>query len=267
MKELIEYAKANPGKLNYGSQGNGQIGHLAVEQLKFMTGTQLVHVPFRGSAPAITDLVAGNIDVLPDLLPATKQLIEAKKIKVIAVASPMRLAALPDFVPLLVGSGVVAGLEAASYTTGSQSLDMTARLGLRGYGDLVVRQSFDGNTAVSEASSFLLAIVSYITQNPLERVDVESVEVDLAQTDQPVFANLVGANASRTVVRPGDRVMLNLDFVPYRGDRFRHSMPLATSRRVGVSGSMPIPSAACARSRTLLSTMPGIESPARVGQK
>jgi hypothetical protein len=138
----------------------------------------------------------------------------------------MRLAALPDFVPLLVGSGVVAGLEAASYTTGSQSLDMTARLGLRGYGDLVVRQSFDGNTAVSEASSFLLAIVSYISQNPLEKVDVESVEVDLAQTDQPVFASLVGANASRTVVRPGDRVMLNLDFVPYRGDRFRHSMPL-----------------------------------------
>jgi tripartite-type tricarboxylate transporter receptor subunit TctC len=96
MKELIDYAKANPGKLNYGSQGNGQIGHLAIEQLKFMTGTQLVHVPFRGSAPAITDLVAGNIDVLPDLLPATKQLIEAKKIKVIAVASPTRLPALPN---------------------------------------------------------------------------------------------------------------------------------------------------------------------------
>ena len=96
MKELIEYAKANPGKLNYGSQGNGQIGHLAMEQLKMMTGTELVHVPFRGSAPAITDLVAGNIEVLPDLLPATKQLIEAKKIKAIAVASPMRLPALPN---------------------------------------------------------------------------------------------------------------------------------------------------------------------------
>jgi len=96
MKELIEYAKANPGKLNYGSQGNGQIGHLAMEQLKMMTGTELVHVPFRGSAPAITDLVSGNIEVLPDLLPATKQLIEAKKIKAIAVASPMRLPALPN---------------------------------------------------------------------------------------------------------------------------------------------------------------------------
>ncbi len=138
----------------------------------------------------------------------------------------MRLATLPEFMPLLVGSGVVAGLEAASYTTGSQSLDMTARLHLRRYGDLVVRQSFDGDGAVSEASSFLLSIVSYLTQNPLEKVDVDSVEVDLAQTDQPAFANLVGANASRTVVRPGDRVTLNLDFVPYRGDRFRHSMAL-----------------------------------------
>lgn len=96
MKELIDYAKANPDKLNYGSQGNGQIGHLAMEQLKLTTGTKMVHVPFRGSAPAITDLVTGNIEVLPDLLPATKQLIEAKKIKAIAVAGPSRIPALPN---------------------------------------------------------------------------------------------------------------------------------------------------------------------------
>ena len=138
----------------------------------------------------------------------------------------MRLAALPEFMPLLVGSGMVAGLEAASYTSGSQSLDMTAHLHLRGYGDLVVRQSFDGNGAVSEASTFLISIVSYLAQNSLEKVDVDSVEVDVAQTDNPTFATLVGANASRTVVHPGDRVTLNLDFVPYRGDRFRRSMTL-----------------------------------------
>jgi len=136
----------------------------------------------------------------------------------------MRLAALPEFVPMLVGSGMVAGLEAASYTTGSQSLDMTARLRLRGYGDLVVRQSFDGNGAVGEAAAFLLSIVGYLTQNPLEKVEVENVELDLGQIDQPSFANLVGAHASRTVVHPGDRVGLNLDFVPYRGDTFRHTM-------------------------------------------
>ncbi len=138
----------------------------------------------------------------------------------------MRLAAIPEFMPLLVGSGLVAGLEAASYTSGSQSLDMTAHLRLRGYGNLEVRQSFDGNAAVSEASSFLLSIVSYLTQNSLEKVEVESVDVDLAQIDQPSFASLVGANASRTVVHPGDHITLNLDLVPYRGERFRHSMPL-----------------------------------------
>jgi hypothetical protein len=138
----------------------------------------------------------------------------------------MRLAALPEFIPLLVGSGMVAGLEAASYTSGSQSLDMTAHLHLRGYGDLVVRQSFDGNGAVSEASTFLTSVVSYLAQNPLEKVDVDSVEVDLGQIDRPTFASLVGANASRTVVHPGDRVTLNLDFVPYRGDRFRRSLSL-----------------------------------------
>ena len=138
----------------------------------------------------------------------------------------MRLAALPEFIPLLVGSGVVAGLEAASYTTGSQSLDMTAHLRLRHYGDLVVRQSFDGDNATGETAAFLLSIVSYLAQNPLEKIDLESVEVDLAQTDQPTFASLVGAHASRTVVHPGDRVGLNLDFVPYRGDRFRRSLAL-----------------------------------------
>ncbi|MFL6234509.1 MAG: SpoIVB peptidase S55 domain-containing protein, partial [Thermoanaerobaculia bacterium] len=138
----------------------------------------------------------------------------------------MRLAALPEFMPLLVGSGVIAGLEAASYTTGSQSLDMTAHLHLRHYGDLEVRQSFDGNNAASEASTFLLSIVSYVTQNSLEKVEVESVDVDLAQADQPSAASLVGANASRTVVHPGDQITLNLDLVPYRGERFRHSLGL-----------------------------------------
>lgn len=138
----------------------------------------------------------------------------------------MRLAALPEFMPLLVGSGVVAGLEAASYTSGAQSLDMTAHLKLRRYGDLEVRQSFDGNNAASEASTFLLSVVSYLTQNSLEKVDVESVDVDLAQTDEPSAASLVGANASRTVVHPGDHIALNLDLVPYRGERFRHTVPL-----------------------------------------
>jgi tripartite-type tricarboxylate transporter receptor subunit TctC len=96
MGELIAYAKANPGKLTYGSQGRGQIGHLTAEQLMHVTKTELLHVPFRGSAPAITALLAGQIDVLPDILPATKPHIDAGKMKLIAVASAQRLKAYPN---------------------------------------------------------------------------------------------------------------------------------------------------------------------------
>jgi SpoIVB peptidase S55 len=138
----------------------------------------------------------------------------------------MRLADIPEFMPLLVGSTVLAGLEAASYTTGPQSLDMTAHLRLQRHGELEVRQSFDGDSAGTEAAAFLLTIVAYLSQNNLEKVDLQDVEVELAQSQQPRFATLVGANANRTVVRPGDRVALNLDLVAYRGDRFRHSLSL-----------------------------------------
>jgi len=136
----------------------------------------------------------------------------------------MRLAELPEFMPLLVGSSVLAGLESASYTTGSQSIDLTARLRLKKYGDLEVRQSFDGENAGTDAAAFLLSVVAYLSQNTLENVSLENVEVELDQTTQPRFATLVGANASRTVVRPGEAVTLNLDLVAYRGDRFRHSV-------------------------------------------
>src|SRR5262245_51968045 len=98
--ELIAFAKANPGKLNYGSQGIGQIGHLAMEQLRHMAKVEMVHVPFRGSAPAITALLAGQIDVLPDLLPATKAHVEAGKMKLIGTAGEPRRAAFPNVQPL-----------------------------------------------------------------------------------------------------------------------------------------------------------------------
>src|SRR5262245_42130564 len=98
--ELIAYAKANAGKLNYGSQGIGQIGHLAIEQFKHMARIDMVHVPFRGSAPAITALLAGQIDVLPDLLPATKAHFEAGKMKLIGTAGEPRRAAFPNVQPL-----------------------------------------------------------------------------------------------------------------------------------------------------------------------
>jgi len=94
--DLIAYAKANPGKINYASGGKGQIHHLFMEQLMHMAKIQMVHVPFRGSAPAITALVGGQVDILADLLPATKAAIEARKIKLLAVGSATRLKAFPN---------------------------------------------------------------------------------------------------------------------------------------------------------------------------
>jgi tripartite-type tricarboxylate transporter receptor subunit TctC len=110
--ELIAYAKANPGKLNYGSQGVGQIGHLAIEQFKYMSKVDMVHVPFRGSAPAITALLGGQIDVLPDLLPATKPHIQAGKMKLIGVASSERIKLFPN-VPAV--SETLPGFEADTW--------------------------------------------------------------------------------------------------------------------------------------------------------
>ncbi|PWT91709.1 MAG: ABC transporter substrate-binding protein [Proteobacteria bacterium] len=93
--ELVGYARANPGKINYGSQGKGQIGHLTMELIKYLAKVDMVHVPYRGSAPALNDLLAGQIDVLPDLLLASKQHILAGKIKLLGVGSSERLAAFP----------------------------------------------------------------------------------------------------------------------------------------------------------------------------
>ena len=81
--ELLEFIRKNPGKLNYASQGNGQIGHLTIEMMKMMGKLDSVHVPYRGSAPAIADLLAGSTDILADNLVATAGLVKAGKLKML----------------------------------------------------------------------------------------------------------------------------------------------------------------------------------------
>ena len=91
LPDLIAYAKANPGKLNYGHQGKGNTGHLLGELLMLKGGFKMTEVPYRGSAPAINDLLGGNIDIVPDYLLANKQNIDAGKLKLLATGSHERL--------------------------------------------------------------------------------------------------------------------------------------------------------------------------------
>ena len=114
MPDLIRYAKANPGKLNMASSGNGTSIHLSGELFKSMTGTYLVHFPYRGSGPALLDLIGGNVDLMFDNLPSSMQQIKAGKLKALAVTSARRSDALPD-VPTIEQAGPVKGYEASSW--------------------------------------------------------------------------------------------------------------------------------------------------------
>ena len=95
MQELIAYARANPGKINYGHQGKGQTGHLLGELLMLKGKFRMTEIPYRGSAPAINDLLAGNIDLVPDYLLANKSNIDAGKLKLLATGSRERLKDYP----------------------------------------------------------------------------------------------------------------------------------------------------------------------------
>jgi tripartite-type tricarboxylate transporter receptor subunit TctC len=100
MAELIAYARANPGKVNYGHQGKGNTGHLLGELLMLRGGFRMTEIPYRGSAPAINDLLAGNIDLVPDYLLANKQNIDAGKLKILATGGRTRLKDYPNVATL-----------------------------------------------------------------------------------------------------------------------------------------------------------------------
>ena len=104
VKELVAYAKANPGKLTYASQGNGSSGHVVGEQFKQLAGINITHVPYRGAAPASQDLVAGHVSMMFDIVPLAQTQIAAGTVRALAVASPQRLTAIPD-VPTMTESG------------------------------------------------------------------------------------------------------------------------------------------------------------------
>jgi tripartite-type tricarboxylate transporter receptor subunit TctC len=94
--EFIAYTKANPGKLNYGSAGNGTTQHVACELFKMMTGANILHVPYRGQAPALADLLSGQVQVMFDVTTTSIEYIRAGKLRALAVTTATRLEALPD---------------------------------------------------------------------------------------------------------------------------------------------------------------------------
>jgi tripartite-type tricarboxylate transporter receptor subunit TctC len=94
--EFIAYAKANPGKVNYASAGMGTPQHVSAELLKILTGISMVHVPYRGAAPALVDMLAGQVQVMIDPLPASIEFVRTGRLRPLAVTSPARWPALPD---------------------------------------------------------------------------------------------------------------------------------------------------------------------------
>jgi tripartite-type tricarboxylate transporter receptor subunit TctC len=112
--DLIRYARANPGKLNMASSGNGTSIHLSGELFKAMSGTYMVHFPYRGSGPALLDLIGGTMDLMFDNLPSALPHVKAGKLIALAVTSSERSTALPD-VPTVAEAGPVKGFEASSW--------------------------------------------------------------------------------------------------------------------------------------------------------
>ena len=96
LRDLADYAKANPGRLSYGSSGNGAAQHLAGEMFKQIAGVDMTHVPYRGAGPAIQDLIAGNIQVMFDSVPAGAGAVRQGLLRPLAVTTPARIAAYPD---------------------------------------------------------------------------------------------------------------------------------------------------------------------------
>jgi tripartite-type tricarboxylate transporter receptor subunit TctC len=104
LKEFVALAKSKPGRLNYGSAGNGSAGHLAMEYLKMASGTFMTHVPYRGTGPMLTDLIAGRLDAASIGAAAVLQFVRTGKLRCIATGTPQRIAQLPD-VPTVAEQG------------------------------------------------------------------------------------------------------------------------------------------------------------------
>jgi tripartite-type tricarboxylate transporter receptor subunit TctC len=110
--EFIAYAKANPGKINMASAGNGSVVHIAGELFKMMAGVDMVHVPYKGGGPGVTDLLGGQVQVMFATAPSSIEFVRAGKLRALAVTTATRLAALPDIATV---GEFVPGYEASGF--------------------------------------------------------------------------------------------------------------------------------------------------------
>jgi len=114
VQELIDYAKKNPGKLSNASSSNGSPGHVSGELFKYMTGTEIVHIPYKGGAPAIADLIAGNVQLMFESTNSIAMHVRAGRVRALAVTGTKRSISLPE-VPTLIEAGV-AGYEVNAWS-------------------------------------------------------------------------------------------------------------------------------------------------------
>jgi hypothetical protein len=138
----------------------------------------------------------------------------------------MRIADVELLTPTLLAVSTLGALDAATDAVGSRGLDLLADIDLGEAGRLQIDQSFEGPSAAMDAAVHLFTLVSYLMQNDLEEVALESIDVEIVRHVEPRTLRLVGAHAARSVVRPGDSVTLNLDLVQFRGGRVRKAVPV-----------------------------------------
>jgi hypothetical protein len=138
----------------------------------------------------------------------------------------MRLAAVPQLLPALMAISAMGCLDSAGHVAGPQGYDLDLRLRTREHGELRLRQSFDGEQAAPQSATYLAAVASFLADNPLAEVELDEISVEFAPSEKPRTAAITGAHADRTLVRPGEEVTVNVDFLAYRGAPFRRTLPL-----------------------------------------
>lgn len=184
--DLIRYAKAHPGKLNMASSGNGTSIHLAGELFKAMTGTFMVHFPYRGSGPALLDLLGGSMDLMFDNLPSSLAHIKAGKLKALAVTSAERSTALPEL-PTIAEAASLKGYEASSWFgllapagTPAEIVDRVAQETRKALGTPAIKERLQSQGAIPSGigPAEFAALIAAETKKWAEVVKASGAKVD-----------------------------------------------------------------------------------------